>query len=116
MAMLSKGTWCSGITPAQHAGGPGFKPQCVHCRLMSRMYLDATLGGEDVCAQRSVEAGHWRRVACMKHRMGAAPGIEPEISSSMLDMSHMHHCAVCRCASVGAKLQLEDSGVLCLHE
>ena len=25
------GTWCSGITPAQHAGGPGFKPQCVHC-------------------------------------------------------------------------------------
>ena len=25
------GTWCSGITPAQHAGGPGFNPQCVHC-------------------------------------------------------------------------------------
>ena len=24
------GTWCSGITPAQHAGGPGFNPQCVH--------------------------------------------------------------------------------------
>ncbi len=30
----SKGTWCSGITPAQHAGGPGFNPQCVHhCHL-----------------------------------------------------------------------------------
>ena len=26
----SWGTWCSGITPAQHAGGPGFNPQCVH--------------------------------------------------------------------------------------
>ena len=26
----SKGTWCSGITPAQHAGGPGLNPQCVH--------------------------------------------------------------------------------------
>ena len=26
----STGTWCSGITPAQHAGGPGFSPQCVH--------------------------------------------------------------------------------------
>ena len=26
----STGTWCSGITPAQHAGGPGFNPQCVH--------------------------------------------------------------------------------------
>ena len=25
-----RGTWCSGITPAQHAGGPGFNPQCVH--------------------------------------------------------------------------------------
>ena len=25
-----KGTWCSGITPAQHAGGPGFNPQRVH--------------------------------------------------------------------------------------
>ncbi len=27
---LSMGTWCSGITPAQHAGGPGLNPQCVH--------------------------------------------------------------------------------------
>ena len=25
-----RGTWCSGITPAQHAGGPGFNPQRVH--------------------------------------------------------------------------------------
>ena len=25
-----EGTWCSGITPAQHAGGSGFSPQCVH--------------------------------------------------------------------------------------
>ena len=24
------GTWCSGITSALHAEGPGFKPQCVH--------------------------------------------------------------------------------------
>jgi hypothetical protein len=29
-ACPGKGTWCSGITPAQHAGGPGFNPQCVH--------------------------------------------------------------------------------------
>ena len=26
----SKGSWCSGITPAQHAGGPGFNPRTVH--------------------------------------------------------------------------------------
>ena len=24
------GTWCSGITSAPHAEGPGFNPQCVH--------------------------------------------------------------------------------------
>ena len=24
------GTWCSGITSASHAEGPGFSPQCVH--------------------------------------------------------------------------------------
>ena len=25
----SSGTWCSGITSASHAEGPGFNPQCV---------------------------------------------------------------------------------------
>ena len=24
------GTWCSGVTSASHAEGPGFKSQCVH--------------------------------------------------------------------------------------
>ena len=27
---ISRGTWCSGITSASHAEGPGFKSQCVH--------------------------------------------------------------------------------------
>ena len=27
---LRVGTWCSGITSASHAEGPGFNPQCVH--------------------------------------------------------------------------------------
>ena len=26
------GTWCSGITSASHAEGPGFKSQCVHLK------------------------------------------------------------------------------------
>ena len=30
IAGFGRGTWCSGITPAQHAGGPGFNPRCVH--------------------------------------------------------------------------------------
>ena len=28
--IAAKGTWCSGITSASHAEGPGFKSQCVH--------------------------------------------------------------------------------------
>ena len=37
---LSSGTWCSGITPAQHAGGPGFNPQCVHfCQVLDAYYV-----------------------------------------------------------------------------
>ena len=28
----ASGTWCSGITSASHAEGPGFKSQCVHAR------------------------------------------------------------------------------------
>ena len=30
IAGFGRGTWCSGITPAQHAGGSGLNPQCVH--------------------------------------------------------------------------------------
>ena len=30
IAGFGRGTWCSGITPAQHAGGPGLNPQRVH--------------------------------------------------------------------------------------
>ena len=32
------GTWCSGITSALHAEGPGFNPQCVHARLLPSMF------------------------------------------------------------------------------
>ena len=28
-ALVPVGTWCSGITSASHAEGPGFNPQCV---------------------------------------------------------------------------------------
>ena len=33
VANHDRGTWCSGITSASHAEGPGFTPQCV--QLMS---------------------------------------------------------------------------------
>ena len=35
----AKGTWCSGITSASHAEGPGFKSQCVHsCSLLRGLF------------------------------------------------------------------------------
>ena len=40
---LPRGSWCSGITPAQHAGGPGFNPQCVHVGMLC--CLPALAGG-----------------------------------------------------------------------
>ena len=38
-----QGSWCSGITPAQHAGGPGFNPQCAHVLMLC--CLPALAGG-----------------------------------------------------------------------
>ena len=35
---LPRGTWCSGITSAPHAEGPGFKSQCVHVQKPARMW------------------------------------------------------------------------------
>ena len=34
-ALFSWGTWCSGITSASHAEGPGLNPQCVHMLLLN---------------------------------------------------------------------------------
>ena len=33
---MQMGTWCSGITSASHAEGPGFKSQCVHFAVVLR--------------------------------------------------------------------------------
>ena len=41
-AQSQPGTWCSGITPAQHAGGPGFNPQRVHIsRVLRGLWIQA---------------------------------------------------------------------------
>ena len=40
-AILTWGTWCSGITSASHAEGPGFKSQCVHVCRPSRFSFKA---------------------------------------------------------------------------
>ena len=32
-----RGTWCSGITSAPHAEGPGLKSLCVHCTVAEQL-------------------------------------------------------------------------------
>ena len=38
-----KGAWCSGITSASHAEGPGLKSQCVHCFALGSVRIMADL-------------------------------------------------------------------------
>ena len=59
------GTWCSGITPAQHAGGPGFNPQRVHGCLpnsISQQSARLASGGNarfwKECISRESNPGH----------------------------------------------------------
>ena len=59
------GTWCSGITPAQHAGGPGFNPQRVHGCLsdsISQQSARLASGGSarfwKECISRESNPGH----------------------------------------------------------
>ena len=40
--MLSSGSWCSGITSASHAEGPGFNPQWVHFQKLTSAISFAT--------------------------------------------------------------------------
>ena len=38
--LLARGSWCSGITPAQHAGGPGLNPQlCMKVLQVAHKYF-----------------------------------------------------------------------------
>ena len=41
--LLLKGTWCSGITSASHAEGPGFKSQCVHILSMRKLHCSFSI-------------------------------------------------------------------------
>ena len=56
--IFPEGTWCSGITPAQHAGCHGFNPQRVHLLHMSLCARHARRGDVVWCdahiARRSV--------------------------------------------------------------
>jgi hypothetical protein len=65
---IIKGTWCSGITPAQHAGGPGFNPQRVHHIMFAlsadsvalRCTISRDMHKIDTCGVRTHALADWR--------------------------------------------------------
>ena len=73
---IVKGTWCSGITPAQHAGGAGFNPQRVNFRLcLTSNWTE----GRSVCKCANLT---WRHLH--KHRLTETFPLWPLITSSFL--------------------------------
>ena len=66
---LLKGTWCSGITSASHAEGPGFKSQCVHFPLIDLFEFK----------QRSATA---RSRFCVRYSKLSFRPLPPELSLS----------------------------------
>ena len=49
------GTWCSGITSAPHAEGPGLNPQCVH------IMLPKVIAAESMVAKQIEKASDLKR-------------------------------------------------------
>ena len=45
---ILKGTWCSGITSALYAEGPGFKSQCVHFKLQFLLSVHKVIVSESM--------------------------------------------------------------------
>ena len=67
----AEGTWCSGITSASHAEGPGFKSQCVHYTRVGAGCLRPPMAGGARALQLAL-----RRV-----RAGPATARRPAVSS-----------------------------------
>jgi hypothetical protein len=55
-----KGTWCSGITSASHAEGPGFKSQCVHVGHHAPAFVGADTGADAGHCCASLAKGGWQ--------------------------------------------------------
>ena len=59
---LAEGTWCSGITSASHAEGPGFKSQCVHS-----LGRNKNANPQDTSMEDSRRSQHLTQEASQKH-------------------------------------------------
>jgi hypothetical protein len=63
--------WCSGITSASHAEGPGLNPQCVHCA-QSIEVKAIPIECLDLCLTLRFRSGCLRKQHCQLRPTGAA--------------------------------------------
>ena len=68
---MHAGTWCSGITSALHAEGPGFNPQCVHAWFLDELLIDTLVDWRSRWAH-GVVVSH---PLCMRKALGSNPSV-----------------------------------------
>ena len=96
-ALHPPGTWCSGITSASHAEGPGFKSQCVHAQCQS-------IPPRNVCDRQ-------RHAAIL--RLRPCPRALP-LAQCLFGCRHQRWCGTgrarseCRKGNVNSQLQRES--------
>ena len=70
---LATGTRCSGIIPAQLAGGPGFNPRCVHHVMATRSFCEPWRRVERFLSP-TVRVAYWvRRLSPKEEIVGSSP-------------------------------------------
>ena len=80
------GTWCCGITHAKHAGGPGFNPQCAHCKADLIVAFAVHWDNRCPAAKPVSEVAQWS--ACWAHNP-KVPGSKPGFA--ILLQRHLHN-------------------------
>ena len=82
MQQSLKGTWCSGITSAPHAEGPGFKSQCVHLLHMSKSKSGNSFRMASqkppaprpgMCPPHPASTSQWHLQSCFTQKKHVAP-------------------------------------------
>ena len=95
-----EGTWCSGITSASHAAGPGFKSQCVHlsnlrCRRRCNRTIGRCVGRRWASANHPVVSdGYFPRQS-----MGIGMGISARGRAGEIPQPRLRRCTYLRTRS-----------------
>ena len=80
-----EGTWCSSITPAQHAGGPGFNPQCFQ-------YFGLFSAAVSQLKAKSLECVS---SCALRVLVSQADVLNTHVRGGRHDVAAIDHCGVC---------------------